>query len=303
MPEPPHPRARAIVILPVAHRPGPMPWTPAVRVGGFTAVWIARTPVPAPVLGRPGVPGRPRVPGGPGADVTLLRFDQRLATLALHAGGTQPGGFGWRYGPLIRPAERRHLLAAFNSGFQESYGAGGFVQDGKLGWALKRGEASAVTYRDGVTDIGYWRRTVPAAGRPVASVRQNLRRLLVDRGRIPASVDTCIRACWGDPLHELPLTARSALAVDSGGDLIWAGGLRLSVRALAEALNTHGATRALELDINPAWVAGFLYAHARHHNAVAPVALVPGQVEVDGAFLQPYWRDFFTVLARSSGSR
>jgi hypothetical protein len=155
-----------------------------------------------------------------------------------------------------------------------------------------------VVYRDGAADIGSWQRGVPAAGRPVAAVRQNLG-LLIDRRRIPSSVDTCIKACWGDPLHEQPIVARSGLGITAGGELIWAAGHNLSVRALADALAASGAVRAMELDINPRWVAGYLYAHRPHLTAPAWVALVPGQTGIPGQFLQPYFRDFFTVLART----
>jgi hypothetical protein len=280
-PAPPRHPPRAIAILPGAGRHGVFGWTPAAAIRGQTGVWISRVPAY----------------GERGFTVTLVRFDQRLVRLVLHAGGTQPGGFGWPHGALIEPSELRHLVAAFNSGFQESYGAGGFMADGQPGWPLKRGEASVVMYRDGTADIGTWRQGIPAPGRPVQSVRQNLK-LLIDNRTIPANVDTCIKRCWGDPLHELPITARSGLGIDAAGQLIWAAGHNLSVRALAEALLAGGAVRAMELDINPAWVAGYLYAHAQHHNAVTPAPLVPGQSDVDGAFLQAYYRDFFTVLAR-----
>ncbi len=166
-----------------------------------------------------------------------------------------------------------------------------------MGWPLRRGRASVVVYRDGAADIGSWRQGVPARGRPVAAVRQNLQ-LLIDHGRIAGNVDTCIRPCWGDPLHEQPVVARSGLGVTAGGELLWAAGPELSVRALAQALASHGAVRAMELDINPAWVAGYLYAHRRRPPRVSPVALMPGQADVDAAFLGAYYRDFFTVLAR-----
>ncbi len=282
----PRPRARPkrfkpIAILPAAHRAGRFGWREAAAVRGVAAVWITRVAAFRE----------------PAFTVTLLRLNQHLATLTLHAGSTQPGGSGWRYGSMVGARERRRLLAGFNSAFEESYGAGGFVQDGRVGWRLRRGRASVVVYRDGTADIGAWRAGVPAPGRPVASVRQNLE-LLIDHGVIARNVDTCIRRCWGDPLHERPVVARSGLGVTAQGDLLWAAGPMLSVRALAEALASHGAVRAMELDINPAWVAGYLYAHERGIAAVSPVALMPGQADVDSAFLGSYYRDFFTVLAR-----
>jgi hypothetical protein len=274
--------ARLVTILPAARRQGLFDWTPAVAVRGQTAVWISRV----------------HAFHEAGFTITLLRFDQALVTLALHAGGTQPGGTGWHYGDAIRGAESRAAVAAFNSAFQESYGAGGFEQAGRVGWPLRRGAASVVIYRDGFADIGRWRRTVPAAGRSVAAVRQNLG-LLIDGGRIAPSVDTCIKKCWGDPLHEQPVVARSALGITPRGDLVWAAGHNLSVRALAEALVHKGVIRAMELDINPAWVAGYVFEHSRRHRIPTPIPLVPGQTGIPGEFLAPYFRDFFTVITRS----
>ena len=181
---------------------------------------------------------------------------------------------------------------------QENYGAGGFEEAGRVGWPLLRGAASVVIYRDGTADMGRWREDVPAAGRSVQAVRQNLG-LLTDGGHIPPSVDTCIKVCRGDPLHEQPIVARSALGVTPNGDLVWAGGHDLSVRALAEALAGKGVVRAMELDINPRWVAGYVYAHSARAVAPVPIPVVPWQTGIPGQFLAPYFRDFFTVLTRS----
>ncbi len=268
-------------MLPAAGRQGLFGWTPAVLVRGQAAVWISRVAAYHEA----------------GFTITMLRFDQALVTLALHAGGSQPGGTGWRYGDAIGAAESRVVVAAFNGGFQESYGAGGFEAGGRVGWPLRRAAASVVIYRDGSADIGQWQQTVPATGRPVEAVRQNLG-LLINAGRIASTVDTCIKVCWGDPLHEQPIVARSALGITPSGDLVWAAGHNLSVRALAEALAGKGVVRAIELDINPRWVAGYIYTHPRRNLAPVPIPLVPGQTGIPGQFLAPYFRDFFTVITR-----
>jgi hypothetical protein len=271
-----------IAVLPGARRQGLFGWIPGVAVRGRTAVWISRVPAYHEA----------------GFTITLLRFEQGAVTLALHAGGSQPGGTGWRYGDRIAPAERRIVVAAFNSAFQESYGAGGFEEGGRVGWPLRPGAASVVIYRDGTADIGRWQKTIPAPGRTVAAVRQNLH-LLISGGHIPSTVDTCIKLCWGDPLHEQPIVARSGLGITPGGELVWAAGHNLSVRALAEALADKGVVRAMELDINPAWVASYLYAHPGPNSPPVPIPVVPGQHGIAGQFLAPYFRDFFTVTARS----
>ncbi|MHB8449990.1 MAG: hypothetical protein ACYDAQ_06020, partial [Mycobacteriales bacterium] len=112
----------------------------------------------------------------------------------------------------------------------------------------------------------------------------------------PTNVDACIEICWGATLHGAYAVARSGLGVTADGQLVWAGGEGLTVRALAEALVSAGAVRAMELDINPEWVAGYLYTH--NAAAVSANPLVSGQPGIPGQFLAPYGRDFFTVLAR-----
>jgi hypothetical protein len=79
---------------------------------------------------------------------------------------------------------------------------------------------------------------------------------------------------------------------------VWAGGEHLTVADLVDALMGAGVVRAVELDINPEWVAGYLYGHRGGHGPLAPQPVVPGQPGTPGQFLAPYSRDFFTVDAR-----
>src|SRR5450759_4676372 len=100
---------------PVVHSLGSLgnAWHPVVSVRGQTAAWIAQ---------RDGV--------------TLLRFDQSLVRLALHAGSVDPGPGPWRYGDAVRGHEAYRLVAAFNSGFKLSTGAGGWESYGHTAIAL-----------------------------------------------------------------------------------------------------------------------------------------------------------------------
>ena len=77
---------------------------------------------------------------------------------------------------------------------------------------------------------------------------------------------------------------------------MWAAGESLSPAGIARALIGAGVQRAVELDINPMWVAGYLYVRGGPGPSAMPV--VPGQAGISGRFLEPYTRDFFTVLAR-----
>jgi len=251
----------------------PTAFVPAVSWRGQTAVWIARS----------------------SSGVALLSFDQRLVELRLHSGTVDAGGLGWRFGPAVLGAELRRLVAAFNGGFKFSTGAGGFESFGRVGAVLGTGLGSIVTYTNGRTDVGTWHRGVPAPGTPVASARQNLT-LLIDNGTAAPSI-ACV-SCWGATLGGVSDPARSALGVTAGGHVVWAGGEHLTPAQLADALLGARVVRAVELDINPEWVAGYLYGHRGGVGPLAPVPVVPGQNGVPGFFLAPYSRDFFTIEAR-----
>jgi hypothetical protein len=225
----------------------------------------------------------------------LLSFDQQSLELRLHSGTIDAGGSGWRWGPKIVGSERHRLVAAFNGAFKFSTRAGGFMSYGRVGAPLRDGLGSIVTYTDGRTDIGSWHTEVPTAGHTVASVRQNLT-LLIDHGRAAKSLGC--RSCWGATLGGVDNPARSAIGITASGHLVWAAGLHLTVAQLAHALLGANVVRAVELDINPEWVAGYLYGHRGGNGPLAPVPVVPAQVGVSGFFLKPYSRDFFAIVAR-----
>jgi hypothetical protein len=89
--------------------------------------------------------------------------------------------------------------------------------------------------------------------------------------------------------------ARSGLGVTASGQLVWAAGEQLLPAELASALIGAGAVRAIELDINPYWVAGYLYAH--HPSGPVPVPVLPGQHGIAGELLEPNSRDFMAIVA------
>jgi hypothetical protein len=246
---------------------------PAATWGGQTAAWVDRTP----------------------SGVVLLAFDQHLTTLHLHSGTIDAGTTGWRFGPAVRGTELRKLVAGFNGGFRLDVGAGGFESYGHTAVPLRDGLGSIVTYVDGGTDIGAWHQGVPAPGRQVASVRQNLS-LLIDHGTGAGSVDC--NSCWGATLGGVSDPARAALGIASDGRLIWAGGENLTVSALVDAMLGAHVARAVELDINPEWVAAYLYGHRGGQGPLAPVPALAAQNGIPGQFLTPWSRDFFTIVGR-----
>jgi hypothetical protein len=267
-PPPSYPRVRRAALSSASPN-----FVPAVRWKGQTAVSIAHLP----------------------SGVDLLALNQQLVELRLHSGTIDAGSSGWRYGPAITGSERFRVVAAFNGAFRLSTGSGGFEAYGRVAVPPRAGLGSIVTYQDGTTDIGSWRTEVPAPGKRVASVRQNLG-LLIDHGRAAPSID-CVQ-CWGATLGGVVDPARAALGVKANGQLIWAGGENLTVAALADALLRVHVVRAIELDINPEWVAAYLYAHHSVHSPPVPLPVIRGQTGIPGEFLVPWERDFFAVDAR-----
>jgi hypothetical protein len=226
--------------------------------------------------------------------ITLMRFDQRYVHLTLHAGWSDGGVNGWTYGDQISRREIHLVVAAFNGGFKLSYRNVGFVSGGHVAVTLKPRLASVVTYADGTTNIGAWRHGVPSPRRKVFSVLQN-QMLLVERGVAAATVTTCVIACWGVTIYGLTNVARSGLGITAAGQLVWAAGEQLSPAMIAGALVGAGAVRAIELDINPYAVAGYLYVHRASGPEAVP--LVSGQLGIPGQWLVPYSRDFYAVVA------
>jgi hypothetical protein len=246
-------------------------WKPVAWVRGRPAAWLAQ---------RPGA--------------TAMRLDQRYVHLDLHAGFSDGGVAGWTYGDRITPREIHLVIAAFNGGFKLSYTNVGFMSNGHVAVPLKPGLASIVTYADGTTNIAAWHNGVPDRRKKVFSVLQN-QSLLIDRGRIASNVNSCVIVCWGDTIQGLMSVPRSGLGIDAKGRLVWAAGELFSPAGLASTLAGIGAVRAIELDINPYAVAGYLYVH--HASGPTAVAIVRGMVGILGQYLSIYGRDFFTVVA------
>jgi hypothetical protein len=261
---PPH----VVVTAPAVLSPS---WTTVAWVRGRPAAWIAQR-----------------------SGVTLMRFDQSRVHLTLHAGSSDGGAVGWTYGDQISAREIHLVVAGFNGGFKLTYPNVGFISGGHVAVALKPGLASIVTYTDGTSNIAAWHNGVPSPQKTVFSVLQN-QALLVDRGVAAATVTNCVITCWGLTIRGLTTVARSGLGITASGQLVWAAGEQLSPADLADALVTAGAVRAIELDINPDWVAGYLYTH----RATGPVAVpvVSGQLGIAGQLLAPDSRDFLAVVA------
>jgi Phosphodiester glycosidase len=226
----------------------------------------------------------------------IASFDQRLVKFELRPGSQDPGtGFGGAQ-PWIPPGTRTGLLATFNGGFRLNASGGGFYLNGSTYGTLTDGAASAVYYRDGTIRIGEWGRDVRMTSQ-VVGVRQNLK-LIVDHGRVPASVDQDVESSWGATLGGAYDVWRSGIGVTADGRFIYVYGPALSVHQLASLLQRAGAVEAMQLDINPFWTTFEYYEAKRHPSDPAPEVLLPTQESTAFRYYSIYNRDFTAVFAR-----
>jgi hypothetical protein len=233
-----------------------------------------------------------------GRHITVVRFRAGQVRFDLHIGSQDPPAGAAALGPQssssVSSAELPGLLGAFNGGFKANASAGGVEVGGVVLTPLVDGFASFVIDTDGTGRIGVWGSTVPVPGEQVSSVRQNLPPL-IENGQISSAIGDV--APWGDVLHGVAATARSALGEDAQGDILYAAAMSALPVDLATALSEDGATDAMELDINPEWIQLDVASGAGD-----PLqAVVPGQSRPADQYLVGWTRDFVTVLAPPVG--
>jgi len=226
----------------------------------------------------------------------LVSMDQRLVKFRLRPGAEDPGPGDWKASTWIPPGTRKGLLATFNGWFKLDAAGGGFYLNGAHKGALVRGAASVVYYRDGTIKIGSWGHELRMTP-DVVGVRQNLK-LLVDHGKVPATVDQNVNTTWGATLGGGYYVWRSGLGITQDGRVIFVYGPALNVRELASLLRRAGAVEALQLDINPEWMSYDYYKAAGHPGNPTPHALLPTQQGSVYRYYQVYSRDFTAVYSR-----
>jgi uncharacterized protein YigE (DUF2233 family) len=267
--------------------PGEGKWTPAGRlVDGVPAVYTT--------FMRPDAVHTSVVDG-------VAWMDTNLLAAKLYSGSYIPGGGPYRYNTPLSAKAGWSLVAAFNGGFRLGDSQAGYFTNGVMVKPLVAGAASFVIYSNGMATVGAWGSEVKMTPKVVA-VRQELR-LLVDNGRAAPGLATNEASQWGNVIGNSLYVARSGVGVTRNGALVYVGGPDLDAVDLARLLVRAGALRAMELDINPAWVNFATFATSAHGLATLANAqdLLPS-ADMSGAYryFVSYWeRDFFTLSART----
>lgn len=216
-------------------------------------------------------------------------MDPQLTRPVVVPGSGDPLRSPW--GGRVAPDQQPFLVSSFNGGFKWGDFDGGVTAFGASYRSPVAGEATLVIYDDGSFTVGAWGRDNDSA-KQVVGLRQNLG-LLVDGGAPTAAAGN--PSAWGASVSGVA-TSRSAVGVDAGGGMVWAGG-RVSPLDLANALVAAGAVRGMELDINPDWVNFNSYAVGPDN--VAHGSGLYGATGTD-RYLNPDARDFVAVFVRGT---
>ncbi len=230
---------------------------------------------------------------------TAMWIDTSLTTTMFIPGYEEPkggpnpynGGLPEQYWPL--------LMANINGAFRLEDTRGGYFYDGITVEPLEKKRASAVIYRDGRLRIGRWGRDLQLTS-DVLVVRQNLD-LIVDHGKSQVN-NPSYSTTWGATTDKENLAWRAGMGQRSDGSLVYVIGQALSAQSLANLLVASGAQRAMVLDMNQYWSAGFYFTHNRAGDPICH-RLDP---DIDGPcdrFLRTFKRDSFQFLAAYSVGR
>ena len=261
--------------------PGEGAWSPIETVGGVPALYATYV--------RPDANHTSYLAG-------VVSMDPRLVRFSLHPGTADPGPGDWKSPADVPQADRASLLATFNGGFKIKDSQGGFFLNGSTAGTLQDGAASIVFHQDGHVTVGTWGVDQHMAP-DVVGVRQNLK-LIVDKGAIPASVDSATQTNWGATIGGGAFVWRSGFGVTRDGRLIFVYGPAMSVRDVADLLQRAGVVTGLQMEINPAWMSFMYYQPTSTPGAPTPVKLLASQERPADRYFTPTSRDFIEVTAR-----
>ena len=152
------------------------------------------------------------------------------------------------------------------------------------------------------------RRVAPGSARPGQIVVRPPEPDSADRQR-KTRIHAGLRPMLGATLGGVDDPARAGLGITADGRLIWAAGAHLMVSELASALADAHVVRAVELDMDPEWVAGYLYGHRGGAGPLAPVPVLANQQGIPvsfsrhGAGTSSAWRPDEHPWERSSALR
>lgn len=225
---------------------------------------------------------------------SLMWIDTSKTKAMFIPGFEEPAGGPSPTGGQLPTKFHKSVVASTNGGFRLGDSLGGYYFDGTTVKPLVKGKASAVFYRDGTMRIGAWDRDF-AMNDDIVAVRQNLD-LIVDNGKSKVSSETD-NIVWGATTDKESLTWRAAIGERLDGSLVYVVGPYMSAKGLGDTLVRAGVERAMVVDMNKYWAAGFYYRPDANGRPQCN-KLHPEIPDTCDRFLKPFKRDTFHFLAR-----
>jgi hypothetical protein len=202
--------------------------------------------------------------------VYVTLWDPRQIALHMEAGTVEPIAANGEHGPGLiprAPEVMKHVVAAFNGGFQAEHGEYGMAANGIEYLPPKPYAATVVELRDGSNGFGAWPEaaTVPS---DVVAFRQNLTALVENDQFNPWH-----RNWWGgtppgwpDQIH----SARSAICLTKEGYVGYFYSTSIAADALAAGMLDARCAFGIHLDMNPGH-AGFEFYDVAQEGQLAPL--------------------------------
>jgi hypothetical protein len=231
-------------------------------------------------------------PAYPQEVVGVAWINQARTSTYLYPGIQEPAVTLPSRGPEEVPTRlRNRLVASFNSGFKLADSGGGFAIGGHTYAPMKRGMATILRYTNGTMNVIGWTGG-PDVPSNVLYAQQNLP-LIVSGGKPNPNLSDGPQ--WGATLGNAIQVWRSAVGIDSHGNLLYAAANYQTVGSLAKIMIHAGAVRAMEMDINSYWPSFITY---KHPGGVDPANLLPGMTRSPDRYLTPDDRDFFATYIK-----
>jgi hypothetical protein len=223
-------------------------------------------------------------PGAQHTRVYVTLWDPRLVALHMEAGTVEPVSATGEAGPgqIPRtPEVVRHVIGAFNGGFQATHGEFGMQANGALYLPPKPYAATVMELRDGTTAFGAWP-TNTEVPPEVLSFRQNMNFMVQNDRYNPWG-----RAWWGGVppgWHDAIHTTRSGLCLTKENFVAYLFGHDIGPEPLGRAMLAARCQMGIHLDMNPG-LAGFEFYNMQTASTFKPL----------GRPLQPDWEYEGTV--------
>jgi hypothetical protein len=202
---------------------------------------------------------------------------------------------------LIPDSAHSTALCVMNGGWQPRHGRWGMMRAGVVLVPPRPDGCTVAVHDSGRVSVGPWPEVEPVIGE-LSAYRQTPPCLLHE-GMLHPELERNNERRWGGRNPKRKTRRRSAIGIDASGTvLLFAVGIEVGAKLLAEALRHAGAASAAELDINWYWTRFLLFGNAGSEGAPRVTSkLLPGMEYAASEYVsRPSERDFFYAAIKES---